>query len=83
MGLGTSPLYRERLIAHGRCASTPVAIIEDGTRPTQRVVSGILDDLPELIERNGITSPALVVIGEVAALTNHLQWFGDGVATAE
>ncbi|MFM7188984.1 MAG: uroporphyrinogen-III C-methyltransferase, partial [Armatimonadota bacterium] len=81
MGLGTSPLYRERLIAHGRSPTTPVAVIEDGTRPSQRVVSGILDKLPDLIERNGITSPALVVIGEVAALANHLQWYGDG-ATA-
>jgi len=81
MGLGTSPLYRERLIAHGRSPTTPVAVIEDGTRPTQRVVSGTLNDLPELISRNGIASPALVVIGEVAALARHLQWFGDG-ATA-
>lgn len=78
MGLGTSPLYRERLIKHGRSPSTPVAIIEDGTRSSQRVVCGMLDDLPALIETNGITSPALVVIGEVAALSNQLHWFGDG-----
>jgi uroporphyrin-III C-methyltransferase/precorrin-2 dehydrogenase/sirohydrochlorin ferrochelatase len=83
MGLGTSTLYRDRLITHGRAETTPVAIIEDGTRPSQRVVSGVLGELPELIERNGITSPALVVIGEVAALTNQLQWYGSGVATAE
>lgn len=83
MGLGTSPLYRERLIAHGRCPTTPVAVIEDGTRPTQRVVSGTLNDLPELISRNGIASPALVVIGEVAALARHLQWFGDGATASD
>ena len=77
MGLGTSTLYRDRLIAHGRSETTPVAIIEDGTRPSQRVVSGVLGDLPDLIEQNGITSPALVVIGEVAALANQLQWYGD------
>ena len=81
MGLGTSPLYRERLIAHGRSPTTPVAVIEDGTRPSQRVVTGILDELPNLIERNAIACPALVVIGEVAALARHLQWFRDG-ATA-
>ena len=67
----------DRLIAHGRAETTPVAIIEDGTRPSQRVVSGVLGDLPNLIEQNGITSPALVVIGEVAALANHLHWYGD------
>ena len=76
MGLGTSALYRDRLIAHGRSETTPVAVIEDGTRPSQRVVCGLLRNLPDLIEQNGITSPALVVIGEVAALSNQLHWFG-------
>lgn len=68
MGVGTAPVIAEKLIAAGRAASTPVAVIENGTRSNEIRAFGTLAELPGLITRNDITGPALLVIGEVAGL---------------
>lgn len=68
MGVGTAPVISERLIAAGRAASTPVAVIENGTRPEEVRAYGTLSELGELITRNRIEGPALLVIGDVAGL---------------
>ncbi|MCI4645265.1 MAG: siroheme synthase CysG [Hyphomonadaceae bacterium] len=68
MGVGTAPAISQQLIAAGRAASTPVAVIENGTRPEEIRVYGTLADLPVLITGAGIKGPALLVIGEVAGL---------------
>lgn len=65
MGVGTAEATAERLLAHGRDPATSVAVIENGTLPTQRVVKGRLEGLADLVRREGIGSPALIVIGEV------------------
>jgi uroporphyrin-III C-methyltransferase/precorrin-2 dehydrogenase/sirohydrochlorin ferrochelatase len=62
------------LIAHGRPASTPVAMIQDGTTNTQRSVSATLETIVKVAADAGIGHPAVVVIGEVVA-------FGDRLAT--
>ena len=66
----------QRLIAHGRAPDTPFALIENGTRPDQRTVTGRLDQLSALARRHRIGAPALLIIGEVAALATDLAWFG-------
>lgn len=68
MGVGTAQAISEQLIAAGRATSTPVAVIENGTRAEEIRVFGTLAELPTLITRGGITGPALLVIGEVAGL---------------
>ncbi len=68
MGVGTSASIAEKLIGAGRAPSTPVAVIENGTRSNEIRVFGSLAELPALIERAGIKGPALLVIGEVAGL---------------
>jgi len=73
-GLGT---LRARLLAHGRAASTPFALIENGSRAQQRVITGTLEDLPRLAKAHAVKSPALLILGEVAALADRLHWFGD------
>ena len=73
MGLKQSGHICDKLITHGLAADTPCAIIENGTRPEQRVLSGTLATLPELAK--GAVSPALIVVGSVASLSEHLQWF--------
>lgn len=70
MGVGKAANISGNLIHHGRELSTPVAVIENGTRPEQIVVKGSLSELPALIERGGIKGPALLVIGEVAQLAD-------------
>lgn len=68
MGVGTAPVIAEKLIQAGRAISTPVAVIENGTRANEIKVFGTLAELPQLITRAGIKGPALLVIGEVSAI---------------
>lgn len=66
----------QRLITHGRAPHTPFALVENGTRGDQRTLTGRLDQLSALARRHRIASPALLIIGEVAALATDLAWFG-------
>ena len=75
MGLINSGDIVAKLMNNGRQGSTPVALIERGTCPTQRVVTGTLSELQQLIKDNNVKSPALIVVGEVVALQQKLQWF--------
>lgn len=75
MGLLRNEVLVEQLIKHGRDGATPIAVIENGTLPQQRVITGTLLQLPKLVSEHDIVSPSLIVIGEVAALANQLGWF--------
>ncbi|MEO2267713.1 siroheme synthase CysG [Pseudoalteromonas sp. YIC-656] len=75
MGVVKSPDIKAQLIKHGRATSTPVAIIENGTRKEQRVFTGTLQHLDELIHQHKVQSPALLIVGEVASLHQQLAWF--------
>ncbi|GAA5077814.1 siroheme synthase CysG [Lysobacter panacisoli] len=77
MGVAGLDHFAAQLIAHGRAASTPFALIENGSRAQQRVVTGTLSDLGERARTHDVQSPALLIVGEVAALANTLHWFGD------
>ncbi|MGF1738569.1 siroheme synthase CysG [Photobacterium satsumensis] len=74
MGLMNSSDIQQQLIQHGREASTPVAIIERGTQPTQNIYKGQLGELEDLAQQ--AASPALIVVGEVVNLSEKLHWFG-------
>ncbi|WP_421201432.1 siroheme synthase CysG [Aeromonas enteropelogenes] len=74
MGLSSCATIREQLLAHGKGGDTPVALIERGTQPSQRVIRGTLDQLPELAV--GVESPALIMVGSVVTLAEQLAWFG-------
>ena len=76
MGIAGLDALRERLIAHGRDASTPFALVENGSRPEQRIVTGTLAQLPERANGHKVRSPALLIVGEVAALAETLHWYG-------
>ena len=67
MGIATAAQIAEKLMADGLAPDMPVAVIENGARPTMRVLRGLLAGLPELIAREAVVSPALIVIGEVTA----------------
>ncbi len=64
-----------RLIEHGRDPRTPAAVIEWGTMPRQRVAAGRLSTIAAEVSAQGITSPAVTVVGDVAALRGDLRWF--------
>jgi uroporphyrin-III C-methyltransferase/precorrin-2 dehydrogenase/sirohydrochlorin ferrochelatase len=82
MGVAGLERLRDRLVAHGRAAATPVALIENGSRTTQRVVLGDLANLPQIAREHAVVSPALLIVGEVAALGAQLHWFGTAPLTA-
>jgi uroporphyrin-III C-methyltransferase/precorrin-2 dehydrogenase/sirohydrochlorin ferrochelatase len=66
MGVSTAGTVAARLIEHGLPAATPVAVIENGTRPEQQVVTAPLSQLAGRLVEAGIEGPALIIIGEVA-----------------
>jgi uroporphyrin-III C-methyltransferase / precorrin-2 dehydrogenase / sirohydrochlorin ferrochelatase len=65
MGVSAAGEVAGRLIGAGLGASTPIAIVENGTRWDQRVIKGELQDAADLIRQHGVAGPALLVIGEV------------------
>jgi uroporphyrin-III C-methyltransferase len=67
MGVATAEVIADKLIADGLAPEVPVAVIENATRPAMRVLRGPLAGLAALVERQRVKSPALIVIGEVAA----------------
>lgn len=67
MGVAGASAVEAGLIRGGRAANTPVAVIENGSRPDQRILTGRLDGLAHLIAREKVVSPALLIVGEVAA----------------
>jgi len=83
MGVGELPTLQTRLLEHGRVASTPFALIENGSRPEQRVVTGSLANLAERAAAHAVRSPALLIVGEVAALASTLAWFGSAPLGAQ
>ena len=67
MGVATAGMIAEKLMADGLAPDMPLAVIENASRPSMRVVRGALAGLAELVAREAVKSPALIVIGEVAA----------------
>jgi uroporphyrinogen III methyltransferase/synthase len=67
------------LIAAGRSASEPAAVVERGTLPDQRVVTGTLQTIAETAGREAIQAPSIIVVGAVAALAGQLSWLGEKV----
>jgi len=81
MGVAMLETLQSQLIAHGRAADTPFALIENGSRAEQRVVVGPLSELAERARIHGVASPALLIVGEVAALAGELHWYGEAPLT--
>jgi uroporphyrin-III C-methyltransferase len=70
MGLRQVETIVEQLLAHGRAADTPAAVLARGTLADAEIAEGELRELPELAQ--GLPQPALVVVGEVVALRRAL-----------
>lgn len=67
MGLATADAIAEKLIADGLAPDMPVAVVENATRPEMRVLRSPLAGLGQVVSRHKVKSPALIIIGEVAA----------------
>ncbi|MBG0846848.1 uroporphyrinogen-III C-methyltransferase [Pseudomonas chengduensis] len=75
MGLVGLPGICEQLIAHGRSGATPAALVQQGTTQNQRVFTGTLETLPQLVAEHEVHAPTLVIVGEVVTLRDKLAWF--------
>lgn len=75
MGLAGLPFICDQLIKHGMSASTPVAVVQQGTTPNQKVLVGDLDRIADLAVENKIQAPTIIIIGEVVKLQQSLSWF--------
>ncbi|MBI2167247.1 MAG: uroporphyrinogen-III C-methyltransferase [Candidatus Omnitrophica bacterium] len=75
MGLKTLPQIVRALLRAGRKPRTPAAVIEQGTLPAQRVISGTLENILEKVKKANVIPPALTVVGDVVGLGKKLAWF--------
>ncbi|MEZ5687978.1 MAG: uroporphyrinogen-III C-methyltransferase [Caenibius sp.] len=67
MGVKTAPQIAEKLMGDGLTPDVPIAVVENATRSDMRVLRGALAGLPDLVARERVKSPALIIIGDVAA----------------
>jgi len=68
MGVSTAGRIADRLMSHGMDPHIPVAVVENGTLPSQKLATGTLGELEALIAGHDVAGPALLVIGSVAGL---------------
>jgi uroporphyrin-III C-methyltransferase len=73
MGVATAAPIAEKLMADGLAPTMPLAVIENAARPQMRVLRGALAGLADLVARNHVKSPALIVIGEVTARGDTME----------
>lgn len=73
MGLASLPRIMDTLVAHGRAASTPVAVISAGTTAAERTLVGTIADIAAAVKLADLATPALVVIGEVVAVRDRIR----------
>lgn len=66
MGVATAGDIADKLIADGVSPAIPVAVLENGTRATMRTLRTLLADLGDMVVREAVVSPALIVVGDVA-----------------
>ena len=78
MAMGNLEAIARKLIGHGLSPATPAAVIQDGTRPTQRSVVGTLATIADDARRKGLHAPAIVVIGGVVSVREQVAWFDTG-----
>lgn len=75
MGLGNLSFIKNSLIENGASPMTPAACIYKGTTSEQETVTGALRDIDMIVQRKGLSSPVLFVIGESVRLRGKLGWF--------
>lgn len=75
MGLQTVKELCHELIKHGLPATTPAALVEKGTTQEQKVHIGDLTSLHDIVQKNNVQAPTLIIVGEVVSLHDKLNWF--------
>ena len=76
MALSGATYICQKLMEHGMDKDMPIAIIEKGTMPEQKVYISSLTQLPDLLATEDIHAPTLMIVGEVVKLNEKLNWYG-------
>ena len=74
MGLISLPIICRELVRHGMSSATPIALIQQGTTPAQKVYTGTLATMPDIIAKNDVKAPTLIIVGDVVKLHETLKW---------
>ena len=80
MGLGGLGEICHQMMVHGAAPELPIAVVQDGSIATQKVITGTLSNIPERVAQAGLESPCLTIIGEVVKLHDALAWFKPAIA---
>jgi uroporphyrinogen III methyltransferase/synthase len=75
MGVGNLEAIAAQLIQHGRSPETPAAVIHRGTVAGQKTIEGKLRHIADIVKREGIKPPGIIVVGDVVGLRTELNWF--------
>ncbi|NPA40163.1 MAG: uroporphyrinogen-III C-methyltransferase [Thermodesulfobacteria bacterium] len=75
MGVKNLPRIIENLVKEGKSEDTPVAVIQWGTLPKQKVATGTLKNIVDEVKKLGIKAPAIIIVGEVVKLREKFMWF--------
>ena len=76
MGLVGLPVICEKLQQHGRSPDTPIALVERATTSEQRVITGTLANMAQIVQEAKPRAPTLIIVGNVVRLHTKLAWFG-------
>jgi len=79
MGLNSVGEFMQSMADHGVPTTTPAAAIDNGTRVTQRVITGTVASLANDIDAAELPGPALIIVGHVVSLADKLKWYGSTV----
>lgn len=75
MGFNKLQSLCEQLLKHGMSAHMPIALIQQGTTPQQKVITGELKTFWQVVQQQAIQPPTLIIVGEVVKLHDQLNWF--------
>ena len=75
MGLLGLPVIREKLIEHGVPLDMPIALVQQGTTHLQKVYTGTLDNILQIVEKEQPKPPTLIIVGRVVELHEKLSWY--------
>ncbi len=80
MGLSGLPEICHQMMAHGAAPELPIAVVQDGSIGSQKVVVGTLSNMAQRVAREELRSPCLTIIGQVVKLHDELAWFKPAIA---
>jgi DNA polymerase-3 subunit delta len=72
---GQLPRIVEDLVEAGQSPDTPVAVVQWATLSKQRSVFGELKNINEIVTKAGVSSPAMIIVGDIVSLHKHISWF--------